>query len=89
MAFTLIDLLTEEFDPGKYSDEYREALMQVIEAKLEGQEVEALTAPRPAKVMDLMSALKASVAQAKKSRGEEEAEEEEEKPVRRRRAAAG
>ena len=87
MAFTLIDLLTEEFDPEKYKDEYREALMQVIEAKLEGVEVEAVAAPRPGKMLDLMSALKASVEAAKKSRGEEEGEEE--KPSRRRKAAAG
>ena len=87
MAFTLIDLLTEGFDPEKYKDEYREALMQVIEAKLEGVEVEAVAAPRPGKMLDLMSALKASVEAAKKSRGEEEGEEE--KPSRRRKAAAG
>ena len=40
MAFALIDLLTEEFEPEEYKDDYREALMQVIEAKLEGQEIE-------------------------------------------------
>ena len=39
MAFALIDLLSERFDPEKYHDQYREALTEVIEAKLEGQEV--------------------------------------------------
>ncbi len=87
MAFTLIDLLTEPFQPEKYQDEYRQALMQVIEAKLEGVEVTEAAAPGPAKVMDLMSALKASIAAAQK--GREAEEEEEEKPARRRKAAAG
>ena len=39
MAFTLIDLLHEPFEPDKYKDQYREALMQVIDAKLEGEEL--------------------------------------------------
>jgi DNA end-binding protein Ku len=87
MAFTLIELLEEDFDPQKYTDEYREALLKVIEAKLEGQEVAEVAGPRLAKVTDLMSALKASVANARK--GREEAEEEsEETPARRRKAAA-
>jgi DNA end-binding protein Ku len=86
MAEALIDLLTESFEPEKYQDEYRDALMQVIQAKLEGQEiVEAPAAPH-AKVTDLMTALKASVDAAKKKKG---SAEEEEKPAKRRRAAAG
>jgi DNA end-binding protein Ku len=82
MANTLIDLLTEEFDPEQYKDHYREALMQVIEAKLEGEELEAVVAQRPAKVLDIMSALKASVDAAKKRKAETEAEPQ-------RKAAAG
>jgi DNA end-binding protein Ku len=89
MAFTLIDLLHEPFDPAKFKDEYREALMQLIDAKLEGEEL-AVATPQPAKVTDLMTALKASVEAAKK-RGKAEAEEEEKEPtpIRRRKAAAG
>ncbi|MDO8616331.1 MAG: Ku protein [Dehalococcoidia bacterium] len=87
MAFTLIDLLAKDFDPQKYGDAYREALMRVIEAKLEGQELAEAAAPRPAKVTDLMSALKASVEAARKGRSEEP--DEEERPARRRKAAAG
>lgn len=68
MAFTLIDLLSEEFDPSKYRDEYREALMQVIRAKLEGQELREAAVPPPAKVTDIMTALRASVEAAKKRR---------------------
>ena len=85
MAFTLIDLMTEEFEPEQYKDEYREALMQVIEAKLDGMELEEATVATPAKVTDIMSALKKSVADAKKRRKEEE----EAPPAKRRKAAAG
>jgi DNA end-binding protein Ku len=66
MASSLVDLMLEEFKPEEYHDDYREALMQVIEAKLQGAEiVEAPAAPR-GKVVDLMSALKKSVETAKK-----------------------
>jgi DNA end-binding protein Ku len=90
MAYTLIDLLHEPFEPEKFKDEYREALMKLIDAKLEGQELVTPT-PQPARVTDLMTALKASVEQAKKKRGGEEEEEEDKEPtpIRRRKAAAG
>jgi DNA end-binding protein Ku len=90
MAFTLIELLHEPFEPERFKDEYREALQQLIDAKLEGEEIAVVT-PQPTKVTDLMSALKASVAAAKKRQGEkdEEEEEAEEERPRRRKAAAG
>ena len=88
MAFTLIELLHEPFDPERYHDEYRRALMEVIQAKLDGQEIVEAPVPVPANVTDLMSALKASVEAAKKRRHEEDAEEER-PPAKRRRAAAG
>jgi DNA end-binding protein Ku len=88
MAFALIELLHEPFEPERFKDEYREALMQLIDAKVEGEEI-AVATPQPAKVTDLMTALKASVAAAKKRRGEGEVEEEEEEAPRRRKAAAG
>ncbi len=86
MAHALIDLLEQDFDPAQFHDEYRAALHQVIDAKLEGVEVAAPEVARPAKVTDLMSALKASVAAAKKTRDEED---EEERPARRKKAATG
>ena len=65
MAFSLIDLMSGSFDPEQYHDEYRKALTEIIEAKLQGAEiVEAPAAPR-GKVVDLMAALKASVEAAK------------------------
>ncbi len=66
MAFTLIELLKKPFDPSEYRDHYREALAQLIEAKLEGKEVVSAPAAREAGVFDLAEALKRSVEAAKK-----------------------
>ena len=66
MARTLIDNLTAEWNPGEFSDEYRESLLRVVEAKINGEEIEVVEAEPAAKVVDLMEALKASVAAAKK-----------------------
>jgi DNA end-binding protein Ku len=68
MAFTLIDLLRKPFEPEEYKDHYREALSQLIEAKLEGREVVTSPAAREAKVIDLADALRQSVEAAKKSK---------------------
>lgn len=66
IANALIDLLEEPFEPEKYKDEYREAMMAVITAKLEGQEYVAAPAPEAAAPqVDLMAALRASVEAAK------------------------
>jgi DNA end-binding protein Ku len=70
MASQLIDAMTGEFDPAQYRDEYREALMQVIESKIEGREtIETEPAEEPTKLVDLMAALQASVNAATASRG--------------------
>ena len=67
VAYALIDLLHEPFDPAAYRDEYRDALMSIIEAKLEGHEYVAPAEPAAASpAVDLMAALKASVEAAKK-----------------------
>ena len=68
MAFALIDLLRKPFDPEEYKDHYREALHQLIEAKLEGREVVESPAPKESKVIDLADALRRSVEAAKKSK---------------------
>ena len=68
MALTLVEMLEEPFDPKKYRDEYRVALLDMIEAKRGGQEVVPTPeAPLP-KTVDLMAALKASLEAAKKSK---------------------
>ena len=61
MAINLIEALAAEFDPAKYKDEYREALLEVIHHKIDGKPMEAQAAKPTAKVMDLMEALRASV----------------------------
>lgn len=66
MAFTLIDIFRKPFDPSEYHDHYREALAEVIEAKLEGKQVVKTPAPRDTRVIDLADALKRSVEAAKK-----------------------
>jgi len=72
MAKQLVSAMTGEFEPEKYRDEYRDALMQVIEAKIEGH---APAAPEPVeesgKLIDLMAALEASVKATKSARGSE------------------
>ena len=70
MAKQLIESLSGEWNPEEYSDEYREALIQIVEAKLNGQEIEVVAPEPTAKVVDLMEALKASVAAAKKEADE-------------------
>ena len=59
MAFTLIELLKKPFDPSEYHDHYREALAQLIDAKLEGSEVVNAPAARETEVIDLADALQA------------------------------
>jgi DNA end-binding protein Ku len=68
MAKALIESLADSFDPSRYKDEYREAVMRVVQAKIDGEVIEAPPAPQTAKVMDLMEALRASVDAAKKNR---------------------
>ena len=69
MARQLVSAMTGEFNPAEYKDEYRDALMGVIESKIEGHEVKA---PEPVeeggKLVDLMAALEASVNAAKAAR---------------------
>ncbi|MCH5585486.1 Ku protein [Shimazuella sp. AN120528] len=72
MANQLIEQLTTAFDPSKYQDEYRLALEEVIEKKIQGEEIVEVKEVRDEKVVDLMEALKASLEAAKKKPPEEE-----------------
>jgi DNA end-binding protein Ku len=65
MARSLIDSLSEPWNPQAFQDAYREALLEIVEKKLAGQPIEAPAEEAPARVVDLMEALKASVAAAK------------------------
>jgi DNA end-binding protein Ku len=72
MAKALIESLADSFDPSRYKDEYKEAVMRVVQAKIDGEVIEAPAVPQTAKVMDLMEALRASVDAAKKTRAARE-----------------
>ena len=71
MAKTLIENLTADWNPDEFTDEYREALLKIVEAKIAGEEIEFVEAEPTAKVVDLMAALKASVDAAKKRPADE------------------
>ncbi len=75
MAKSLVDMLTGDFEPEKYHDNYREALIELIERKAEGQEIKR-PAPTAGKITDLMEALRASVEAARARRDQPEAVEE-------------
>jgi DNA end-binding protein Ku len=76
MAAQLVQAMTGEFDPQQYRDEYREALMAVIQSKIDGQPVKAPErVVESSKLTDLMAVLEASVAAARQSRGGEVEEE--------------
>jgi DNA end-binding protein Ku len=67
MAKALIDSMSSKWNPEKYRDDYREALMEVIEKKVEagGKQIETKPkkAPKPTKVIDLVSVLQKSLEQ--------------------------
>ncbi|HUZ76504.1 MAG TPA: Ku protein [Chloroflexota bacterium] len=66
MAVNLIEALAGEFEPEKYKDNYREALLEVINQKIQGTPLEETPQAKPStRVMDLMEALRASVEMAK------------------------
>ncbi|WFE25289.1 Ku protein [Solwaraspora sp. WMMD791] len=72
MAASLIDSMAGEFAPDEYTDDYRAALQEVIDAKVEGREIVAPEeeAEAPPAAVDLMAALRASVERARVARGE-------------------
>jgi DNA end-binding protein Ku len=66
IARQLIESLSTEFEPENYHDEYRERVLELIEQKAEGKQIVTQPATEePTKVVDLMAALEASLAQAK------------------------
>jgi len=69
MAVSLVENLIADYRPHEYRDNYREALLEVINAKIEGRETAAAPVPQP-KLGDLLDQLKASVEATKKRREE-------------------
>lgn len=66
LAQMLVDSLAAPFEPEKYRDTYRENLMALVQAKIAGQDVVEMPAPAMAPVIDIMEALKMSLAAPKK-----------------------
>lgn len=66
MAVQLVEHLAAEWDPSQYKDEYRQNIMEVIDAKMKGAKIEApaVTRDRPSNVVDLMSRLQESLERA-------------------------
>ena len=63
IAETIIKRRSGRFDPATFRDRYQDALRELIEAKIKGLPVRPKEIPAPAPVLDLMSALKRSLAQ--------------------------
>jgi len=97
MAEQLVTTLADEFTPEKYSDEYRENLMKIINAKMKGKKikVEEPEEAEPTNVIDLMTRLQESLAQGKKKKtkaaaaagDEDETPPAKERPKRKRKTA--
>jgi DNA end-binding protein Ku len=91
IAKQLVESLAGEFEPEKYHDTYREAVLEMIERKAAGEEIAIQPeAEEAAPVPDLMSALKASLDAVRKRTGGDEdgAAAADEKPKRKRTTAA-
>jgi len=76
MAASLIDTMTEDFDPSAYRDAYREALEALVQAKIEGNDVirpagSGIPADKPSGPADLTETLRASVEAAKANRAKD------------------
>jgi DNA end-binding protein Ku len=84
MAGSLIESMAADFNPDEYTDNYRAALQEVIDAKVAGREIvqPEEAEPAPSAAVDLMAALRASVDRARAARGEAgDAEDEGATPI--------
>jgi DNA end-binding protein Ku len=65
LAERLIEQKSGAFDPSEFRDRYHDAGIEMVEAKVKGQEPVLAQAPQPGKVIDLMDALRRSLEEAK------------------------
>jgi DNA end-binding protein Ku len=77
----LIDALMEPFKPKEYHDEFQEKLKQLIEAKRHGKSIEVESAPKRAPLIDMMAALKKSLAARSAAAAEKNAKGAKGKPI--------
>jgi DNA end-binding protein Ku len=68
LARALIQALATSFEPGKFKNQFQERLRALIDSRSAGRPMATVPAPGPAKVIDLMDALKRSLESAKNSR---------------------
>lgn len=91
LAQDLVDSMTLPFDARKYRDDYRDKVIELVEAKSEGEEIIAPTEEAPARVINLMDALRRSIEQTGKkeapARGERRTRAETKRPAARTRKA--
>jgi DNA end-binding protein Ku len=88
MAQQLIDTLSNQFDPGRYKDEYRDRVLSLIERKAAGEEIAAVPqAEEETPAPDLMAALEASLAAVRSGSSDTPDPAEDKKPPARKRAA--
>ncbi len=79
VAQQLVDALAAKWEPEKYHDTFEENVKKLIKARLEGKEITAVEKPKkPAQVVDLMAALKQSLAQMDRKKGPQRVEEAQE-----------
>lgn len=64
LAKTLVEALAQPFDPARFKNAFRERLNALIESRIQGRETAQVASAEPAKVIDIMDALKRSLAQA-------------------------
>jgi len=83
MARQLIDSLAARWDPAKYTDEYKENLMRVIQGKLKGRKprLEERETPQSADVVDLMARLRASLESKGAAKGQKKTAAKKRKPA--------
>jgi DNA end-binding protein Ku len=83
MAKQLVESLSGPFEPEKYADSYRQAVLDLIEQKAEGKAIAVQPSEEPQPVPDLMSALEASIAEAKqRSKPKKPAASKKKKPAK-------
>lgn len=72
MAMSLVNGMTGRFDPGQFTDDYREAMERLIAAKSSGADIPAARAPEETGGMDLLTALRRSLEEVRATRGDPE-----------------
>ena len=87
LAEQIIENMSEDFSEEMLNDEYRERLLDIIQQRIDGKSVVVTETKKPAKVVDLMEALKKSLAATSREKSEEAVQTSEEKPTRRRKQA--